>query len=84
MRVWRDWMIRFNHIRRPFQERPCDRWSWWSWPSNSRIDAFKARCGPLTTLVNAGLLSAPGAIDPLTTTFEDWRRIFATNVEGVF
>jgi hypothetical protein len=67
-----------------FQERPCDRWSWWSWPSNSRIDAFKARCGPLTTLVNAGLLSAPGAIDPLTTTFEDWRRIFATNVEGVF
>jgi NAD(P)-dependent dehydrogenase (short-subunit alcohol dehydrogenase family) len=50
------------------------------------VTAFARQCGPLHILVNnAGLLSGPvGAVDPVTTSLEDWRRIFATNVEGVF
>jgi 3(or 17)beta-hydroxysteroid dehydrogenase len=47
---------------------------------------IKASCGGLHILVNnAGILSPPAEVaNPETSSIDQWRRIFAVNVEGVF
>jgi 3(or 17)beta-hydroxysteroid dehydrogenase len=49
------------------------------------LAAVEERHGGLRVLVNnAGILGPMDAISPEDTRLEDWRRIFAVNVEGVF
>jgi 3(or 17)beta-hydroxysteroid dehydrogenase len=53
------------------------------WPQV--IDEVEECFGQLTVLVNnAGTLGPADAVDPETARLEDWRNIFAVNVEGVF
>lgn len=54
-----------------------------SWPIV--MEQIELRCGQLDVLVNnAGILGPSDALDPENTRLEDWRKIFAVNVEGVF
>jgi NAD(P)-dependent dehydrogenase (short-subunit alcohol dehydrogenase family) len=49
------------------------------------VDDVEKRVGPLRILVNnAGILGRMHSISPENTTLEDWRTMFAINVEGVF
>lgn len=49
------------------------------------VQEVEGRYGQLRILVNnAGVVSSMAAINPENTRLEDWRRIFAVNVEGVF
>jgi 3(or 17)beta-hydroxysteroid dehydrogenase len=57
----------------------CDEARW-----GAVVQAVERDLGRLDVLVNnAGILGSMAAISPEDTTLEDWRRIFAVNVEGV-
>jgi 3(or 17)beta-hydroxysteroid dehydrogenase len=49
------------------------------------IEEAERRLGPLSVLVNnAGILGPTEAVSPEDSSLESWRKVFATNVEGVF
>jgi 3(or 17)beta-hydroxysteroid dehydrogenase len=64
-----------------FRQDVTDEGGWTTLMQRIRTD-----CGALQILVNnAGILSPPSdKANPETSSLEDWRRIFAVNVEGVF
>jgi 3(or 17)beta-hydroxysteroid dehydrogenase len=59
----------------------CDESRW-----SEVVREIEQRCGKLDVLVNnAGIVGGPqDSINPQSTTLENWRRVFAVNVEGVF
>ena len=62
------------------EQNVCDESQW-----EEIVSAVERRFGGLDILVNnAGILGSMSFVDPESTRLEDWRAIFAVNVEGVF
>jgi len=63
-----------------FQQDVCDEARWLE-----IVREIEARHERLNVLVNnAGIVGPTDAVTPLDTRLEDWRKIFAVNVDGVF
>lgn len=63
-----------------YEQDVCDETSW-----PQLVGKIEDRYGRLDTLVNnAGMVGPLDAINPETTRFSDWKKVFAVNVDSVF